>query len=229
MADKTICVAQIPARAGSKRVPRKNLRIMADKPMIQHAIEAALNSKVDAVYVNSDSDEILMLAESLGAHSFYRSETLASDSSTQDEFNQDFLQKVDCDSMVLVNPVCPLTSSQLIDSFIDFTRSNNFETCLTTVRYQLHAFFEGESLNFNSDDKLPPTQEISPVEVISWNLAFWTKNLYLANMEKFGSASTRGKLGLFPIDPMYAVKVSYEADFVLAESLLRSRAKYDLQ
>jgi len=229
MADQTACVAQIPARAGSKRVPRKNLRLMADKPMIQHAIEAALNSKVDSVYVNSDSDEILRLAESLGAQTFYRSEILANDTATQDEFNQDFLQQVDCHSMVLVNPVCPLTSSQLIDSFIDFTRSNNFETCLTTVRHQMHAFFEGKSLNFNSDDQLPPTQEISPVEVISWNLAFWTKTLYLTNMEKFGSASTRGKMGLFPVDPMYAVKVSHEADFLLAESLLRSRAKYDFQ
>lgn len=214
------CVAQIPARAGSKRVPRKNLRSMAGKPMIQHSIEAALESKIDAVYVNSDSEEVLRLAETLGAIPYERNSTLADDNATQDQFNADFLEQVPCESMVLVNPVCPLNTSQLIDGFIDFTLSNSFDTCLTTVRHQLHAFFEGKALNFDPNQPLPPTQDISPVDIISWNLAYWKSEEYLANIKKYGSASTRGELGLYPIDPKYAVKVSYEADFLLAEALL---------
>lgn len=214
------CVAQIPARAGSKRVPRKNLRHMAGKPMIQHAIEAALESKIDEVYVNSDSEEVLKLAEELGAIPYLRNEKLADDNATQDQFNADFLEQISCDSMVLVNPVCPLNTSQLIDGFIDFTLSNNFDTCLTTVRHQLHALFEGQALNFDQNKPLPPTQDISPVDIISWNLAYWNSAEYLKNIEKHGSASTRGNLGVYPIDPKYAVKVSYEADFLLAEALL---------
>lgn len=217
------CVAQIPARAGSKRVPRKNLRLMAGKPMIQYAIEAALSSKVDAVYVNSDSEEILRLAEVLGAIPYHRTEKLNDDNVTQDEFNADFLERVPCESMILVNPVCPLNTCQLIDEFVDFTQSNTFDTCLTTVRHQLHAFFEGKPLNFNKNEPLPPTQDISPVDIISWNLAYWRSEEYLANIEKHGSSSTRGKVGLYPIDPKYAVKVSYEADFLLAEALLSVR------
>jgi len=221
MDNKPKCIAQIPARAGSKRVPRKNLRLMAGKPMIQYSIEAALNSKVDAVYVNSDSEEVLLLAEQLGAIPYHRSVTLADDNATQDQFNADFLRSVECESMVLVNPVCPLNTSHLIDGFIDFTLTNSFDTCLTTVRHQLHAFYEKEPLNFDVNKPLPPTQNISPVDIISWNLAYWRSDEYLKNMDVHGSASTRGNLGLYPVDQKYAVKVSYEADFVLAETLLK--------
>ena len=54
------CVAIIPARGGSKGVPGKNLLMLSGKPLIAWSIEHALNSsKIDSVWVTSDSDEIL--------------------------------------------------------------------------------------------------------------------------------------------------------------------------
>jgi CMP-N-acetylneuraminic acid synthetase len=53
-------VLHIPAREGSKRVPRKNIRLMAGNPMISYTIRAALMSGItDHVYVNTDSEEII--------------------------------------------------------------------------------------------------------------------------------------------------------------------------
>ena len=53
-------VLHIPAREGSKRVPRKNIRLMAGSPMISYVIKAALMSGVtDNIYVNTDSEEII--------------------------------------------------------------------------------------------------------------------------------------------------------------------------
>ena len=63
----TICV--IPARGGSKRIPRKNIKYFCGKPMIQWSIEAAKNSGIfDEIIVSTDDDEIKYISESLGAY-----------------------------------------------------------------------------------------------------------------------------------------------------------------
>ena len=64
--NKIICM--IPARMGSKRVKNKNLRLLGNKPLIQYAIEAAVNSNIfDEVYVNSEDKVFEQLAKRLGA------------------------------------------------------------------------------------------------------------------------------------------------------------------
>lgn len=61
-------VAIIPARGGSKRIPRKNIREFAGKPMIAHSIDCALQSRVfDRVIVSTDDDEIAHVAQAFGA------------------------------------------------------------------------------------------------------------------------------------------------------------------
>ncbi len=74
-------VAIIPARAGSKRIPGKNIRPFLGKPMIQYSIEAAQDSGLfDRVVVSTDSDEIARLARSMGADvPFVRPAHLADD------------------------------------------------------------------------------------------------------------------------------------------------------
>ena len=74
-------VAIIPARGGSKRIPRKNIRRFAGKPMIGHAIEAALRSPViERVLVSTDDAAIADIARDLGAEvPFERPRALADD------------------------------------------------------------------------------------------------------------------------------------------------------
>ncbi len=74
-------IAVIPARGGSKRIPRKNIRDFCGKPMLAWPIEAALGSNCfDRVVVSTDSEEIAELARTIGAEvPFQRPETLADD------------------------------------------------------------------------------------------------------------------------------------------------------
>lgn len=61
-------LAMIPARGGSKRIPRKNIRLFADKPIIAYSIVAALESRLfDEVMVSTEDDEIAVIAEQWGA------------------------------------------------------------------------------------------------------------------------------------------------------------------
>jgi CMP-N-acetylneuraminic acid synthetase len=70
----------IPARLGSKRIPRKNLRLCGDKPMLAHSIEAALQSGLfDRVYVCTEADEIASVATAHGAEARLVDEALCGD------------------------------------------------------------------------------------------------------------------------------------------------------
>jgi len=61
-------LAVIPARGGSKRIPRKNIKLFAGKPMVAYSIDAALRSGVfDLVIVSTDDEEIAAIAEGYGA------------------------------------------------------------------------------------------------------------------------------------------------------------------
>ena len=79
-------VAVIPARGGSKRLPRKNVQPLFGKPLIVWSIEACLRAKeIDDVYVSSDDDEMLDLAARHGARSIRRPENLADDATPKIE------------------------------------------------------------------------------------------------------------------------------------------------
>lgn len=68
-------VAIIPARGGSKRIPRKNIRPMLGKPLFQYSVELALNSQLfDDVIVSTDDDEIAERAKDLGVTVHRRSQ-----------------------------------------------------------------------------------------------------------------------------------------------------------
>lgn len=73
-------IAIIPARGGSKRLPRKNIFPLNGKPLIAYTIDACKKSKfIHDIYVSSDDEEILTVAEQFGAKRIERPATLADD------------------------------------------------------------------------------------------------------------------------------------------------------
>ncbi len=217
-------VAEIPARMNSKRVKKKNIRLLNGKPMIQYAIEACKrSSRIDEVFVNTDSDLIGRIAIDNGVNYYKRSDDLASDTSKQDEFNYDFLKAIDCEFLVMVNPVSPLIESIDIDSAIAHFEDANLDSLISTKKEQLHAFFQGSPLNFCTDTLLPATQDIMPVHICTWNICIWKKEVFIKAYEEFGCATFSGKIGYWAVDPIKAIKISYEEDFRMAEIILKSR------
>ena len=78
-------VAIIPARGGSKGIPRKNIRLLSEKPLIAYVIETALNSSIiDRVVVSTENEVIAQIAELYGAEVIHRPSELARDDITLD-------------------------------------------------------------------------------------------------------------------------------------------------
>jgi CMP-N,N'-diacetyllegionaminic acid synthase len=122
-------VAIIPARGGSKGLPRKNIRIVGGKPLIGWTIDAARAcEKIDRVIVSSDDDEILAVAESFGAKTLKRPDDLSTDTARPESVFEHALQSIPQEGLpefaVYLQPTSPLRSSQHIsDAFNVLERS----------------------------------------------------------------------------------------------------------
>ena len=88
-----ICI--IPARGGSKRIPRKNIKLFHSKPLIAYSIENALKSEIfDKVIVSTDDEEIAKISKEYGAEvPFIRDENLSDDYSSSIEVFEDAISK----------------------------------------------------------------------------------------------------------------------------------------
>lgn len=135
-------LAIIPARGGSKGVPRKNIRLLASKPLLAWSIEEAKKSKyIDRLILSSEDEEIIKVSKEFGCEApFLRPKELASDITPSSdvilhaiewlEINQN--QKFDI--FILLQPTSPFRNSDQIDIALENFTSNPQTKCLVSVK-----------------------------------------------------------------------------------------------
>lgn len=126
-------VALIPARGGSKRLPRKNLLLTEGIPLIGWTIKAALGSSlVSNVFVSTEDDEIIKASKEFGAKIINRPHELSTDTASSASVVSHAVgwlkkNKIDCEFLVLLQPTSPLRTSCQIDEALKtfFDKSAN--------------------------------------------------------------------------------------------------------
>lgn len=128
---KPVCI--IPARAGSKGLPNKNMLFLDGKPMIFHTIDAAIESGCFAkedIYVSTDSPLYKEICESKGIRVLLRPKELALDTTTSYEVNEEFLKDFDDDQVfVLLQVTSPLRTGAHIREALQLYESEDVEEC----------------------------------------------------------------------------------------------------
>ena len=128
-------LAIIPARGGSKRLPRKNILNLNGKPLIAYTIEASLQSKyITKTIVSSDDDEILNIAKKHGSNIIKRPFNLATDTSTSfDAIEHTILnQKERYDYIILLQPTSPLRTYKDIDGAVELLLNKDADAIIST-------------------------------------------------------------------------------------------------
>ena len=168
-------VAIITARGGSKRIPRKNIRLFCGKPIIAYSIEVALSSNLfDEVMVSTDDEEIAKVAKSYGAVvPFMRSAAASNDfASTVDvlvEVLETYKTKAQLfDYACCIYPTAALMTTQRLQEGFKLMMENRYDTVFTVQRFRYPiqralkvnpaggiSMFWPENLNKRSQD-LPP-------------------------------------------------------------------------
>ena len=130
----------IPARGGSKGIPRKNIRLLDNKPLISYTINIARHSSyVDDVVVTTDDSEIALISEKFGASVVRRSEELSSDEIPldpviYDAMNQKEKQAFDeYDIVITLQPTSPLIKTSTLDAAIEKFEDFSIDSVISVV------------------------------------------------------------------------------------------------
>ena len=128
-------LAVIPARAGSKGIPNKNIRIIGEKPLIYYSIKNAISSKyITDVIVTTDSEQVRIIAEQMGAKTKRRSEDLCGDSITLDSVIYDAIPKEEnWDYIVTMQPTSPTLKVSTLDNAIEYSIKNDLDTLISAI------------------------------------------------------------------------------------------------
>ena len=112
-------ISIIPARGGSKGIPRKNIIPLCGKPLIAYTIEQSLSSKlIDETIVSTDDEEVKEISIQYGSKVIDRPAELATDNASMESCISHVLESVKADVVVLLQPTSPLRKVRTIDMAI---------------------------------------------------------------------------------------------------------------
>jgi N-acylneuraminate cytidylyltransferase len=217
-------LAVVPARGGSKGVPRKNVRRAGGKPLIGWTIEAARAARyVDRVILSSDDAEIIAEAKRLGCDVPYvREGRLAEDGTPAIEVVLDALQRCPgYEWVVLLQPTSPLRTASDIDGAIALCRQRGAPSCVSVTPAQESPYWMYRQ---GPDGRLVPLlqsamplrrQDLPPV--YSLNGAIYVSRAdWLAREKKFISPETVA----YEMPAERSLDIDTESDFLQLQFLL---------
>ena len=128
-------VAVIPARAGSKGIPNKNIRIIGDHPLIYYSIRNALDSEmITDIVVSTDSPEVGIIARQMGVTVHCRDASLCGDAVTLDAVVADAVPGGTAwDYVVTMQPTSPTLRVKTLDAAIRYTIENDLDTVISAI------------------------------------------------------------------------------------------------
>ena len=219
----------IPARGGSKGIPRKNIRLLNGKPLIAHTIQAALNvPEIDRVIVSTDDKEIADVAEQWGAEvPFLRPPELAADDTPGIAPVLHALGHFpEVKQVLLLQPTSPLRDSGDIQGILTFQRSQKCPSVVSVYESGKHPQY---SYRLDAAGGLSPFLEAAPATCRQDLEKAYSLNgaLYLCDrnwLQKNGSFIGPDTLG-YPMPPKRSVDIDTPLDWLWAETLMKHQGE----
>jgi CMP-N-acetylneuraminic acid synthetase len=214
------CLALIPARMGSQRLARKNLRVLGGMSLIVRAIRKALTAGVfDEVWVNSEHPDFGPIAIAEGAGFHQRPEELGNDQATSEQYVAEFLRGHECEWVVQVHSIAPLLTVEEVRGFVEFVRQASADVVLSYEPIRIECAYEGRPVNFTFAKKTN-SQDLTPVQRVSWSITAWRRESCLAAAERGKCATYAGKVEFYPVGSLASHVIKTEEDLRIAEALL---------
>lgn len=212
-------LAIIPARGGSKGVPRKNIRDLAGKPLIAWTIEEAKKSRyIDQLILSSEDDEIIEVAKQYGCEvSFKRPLELAQDDTPGIEPVLHAIEQCPgYDYVVLLQPTSPLRTVEDIDGCIEKLLNSDADFCVSVTEPEKSPYWmytlEGERMvPLLPQEELVTRRQDLP-KVYALNGAVYVGNIMeIIETKNFLTKSTLG----YVMSKENSIDIDTEIDFKL--------------
>jgi len=223
-------LAIIPARGGSKGIPRKNLARVGGRSLVARALDAAtLAEVVTDIFVTTDDDAIALECEAAGVEVRYRRPAhLASDEAGMMDVVLDALDRFkdengqDPDALVLLQPTCPFRSSEDIEGAWGVLEEGGFDTVVSVHEMRESPY---ECVRENGDGYTMLARADGAVRRQDYQDDFYFINgaVYVARTEFVRCEKVlfrEGETGLFHMDPLHGIDIDLPGDLLMAQALV---------
>ncbi|WP_417333253.1 cytidylyltransferase domain-containing protein [Halarcobacter sp.] len=217
----------IPARGGSKRLPRKNILKILDKPLIAYSIEAGLNSKyIDKLIVSSDDDEILSISKDYGAEIIKRPANLAEDTTTTFDTLKHVVENIseEYEYIVLLQATSPLRKSSHIDEAIKLLEEKKADAIISVCEME-HSPLWSNTLPSDNSMKLFLKDEIKNKKSQDLEKYYRLNGaIYICRTDKF--LENKGffleeNIYAYIMDRKDSIDIDEEIDFIIASEFIK--------
>jgi len=226
----------IPARGGSRAIPRKNLWPLCGRPLIEYTFDAALNStRLTRIILSTDDEEIAEVGRQAGVEvPFMRPTQLASDEAPTLPVVQHLISELVAreeympDAVVVLQPTSPLRRADHIDEALSILESQDCDSVVSIVDvpHQFHPVSvmkieDGYLVPFLPGEGVNVLRRQDKSEVVARNGAaiYATKSSVIMRDSLFGDSCC--PLRMLPED---SVDIDSMSDMLIAEALIRNRA-----
>lgn len=214
----------IPARGGSKGIPRKNLRPLSGNPLIFYSIQAAIKAhNICRVVVSTDDEEIALFAKRFGAEVIMRPKDLADDTVPLDPVVLNAVETCETkweekyDLVITVQPTSPLITSEDINSVINKFNAEDFDTIISVCEDKHLRWKEAEG-------KLIPTYEERVNRQFLPNMYKETGAIIACKRSVMRSGKRIGvKIGLYKTEPIRSIDIDSYNELWLCEQVLERK------
>jgi CMP-N-acetylneuraminic acid synthetase len=229
---KVNTVGFVFARGGSKGIPRKNLHLLAGKPLIAYAIETALSSTlIDRVVVSTDDEEIAKVAQRYGADvPFMRPRELALDESPEWLAWKHAIREIEredaspkMDIFVCISPTSPLRNVEDVEACIRMLLESDADLVITVKQADRNPYFNMVVMDEDGCVRLvsPPDKEIhyrqsAPPVYDMTTVAYAARPEFVLNSDSMFA----GKVKAVVVPPERAVDIDNDIDLRFAEFIL---------
>lgn len=226
--DKTF-LAIVPARGGSKRLPRKNILELNGKPLITWSIEAGLNSKyIDKLIVSSDNQKILEIAQLFGASTLTRPAELSIDTATTfDVLKHAIEHNEHYDYVILLQPTSPLRNAKHIDAAIELLLKKKADAIVSVCKVS-HSPLWCNTLPIDDSFNSFLSKEIKNKRSQDLQTYYRLNGaIYICNTNRLIQEQTiifDDNIFAYKMEPEDSVDIDTKMDFLYTEFLLKNRA-----
>jgi len=227
-------LAVIPARGGSKGVPRKNIALINQRPLISYTIEASLGvDRITDVIVSTDDEEIAQVSKNLGAQvPFIRPKELASDTAESAPViihaleYMESKQNFNYDVVMMLQPTAPLRTANHINQALDLYSSQTCDSVVSIISvggyhpFRMKRLVGNKLVNYIEQGfwDMRPRQVLPEAYIRNGAIYLINRNVLLEYKMLIG----QNCLG-FKMSDEESVNIDTRLDFIMAELLLKER------
>lgn len=211
-------VAWVPIKLNNQRLPGKNIKLLAGKPLCNYMLETLGQiMNVDEIYVYCSDEKIVSYLPE-GVRFLKRPQRLDGALIEHYEIVENFINEVNADIYINAHVTNPFVKKESIELGLEKVLGEEYDSAHTVQRLNKPLWYHGEPFNFTRT-KMFRNQDIDPM-FIDMNLCIYRKEVFTKYHSRYGKNPF-----FIEISPIEAIDIDYPEDFIFAENMYQSFLK----